>query len=178
MRFFRQEYLSGLPFPTPGDLPHPGIEPMSPVSLALQANSLPTEPLGKPKKVMGSGPYREIKWNLILALNSMDITEKIHIFKIHLSCSVMSDSRDPKGCSTPGLPVLHQFLELAQTHAHWVGDVIQPSYSLSSHSPPTFNLSQNQDLFQWVSSSHQVAKVLEFQLQHQSFQCIFRTNFL
>ena len=97
MRFFRQEYLSGLPFPTPGDLPHPGIEPMSPVSLALQANSLPTEPLGKPKKVMGSGPYREIKWNLILALNSMDITEKIHIFKIHLSCSVMSDSLWPQG---------------------------------------------------------------------------------
>ena len=90
MRFFRQEYLSGLPFPTPGDLPHPGIEPMSPVSLALQANSLPTEPLGKPKKVMGSGPYREIKWNLILALNSMDITEKIHIFKIQFSSVVQS----------------------------------------------------------------------------------------
>ena len=180
MRFFRQEYSSGLPFPTPGDLPHPGIEPMSAVSLALQANSLPTEPLGKPKKVMGSGPYREIKWNLILALNSMDITEKIHIFKIQFSSVVQSCPTlcDPKDCSTPGFPVHHQLLELAQTHAHWVGDVIQPSYSLSSHSPPTFNLSQNQDLFQWVSSSHQVAKVLEFQLQHQSFQCIFRTDFL
>ena len=59
-----------------------------------------------------------------------------------------------------------------------VGDVIQPSHPLSSPSPPTFNLSQNQGLFKWVSSSHQVAKVLEFWLQHQSFQRIFRTDFL
>ena len=72
----------------------------------------------------------------------------------------------------------HQLLELAQTHVHWVGDAIQPSHPLSSPSPPAFNLSQNQGLFQWVSSSHQVAKVLEFQLQHQSFQWIFRVDFL
>ena len=72
---------------------------------------------------------------------------------------------NPKNCSTPGLPVHHQLLELAQTHVHQVSDVIQPSHSLSSPSPPTFNLSQHQGLFQWVSSSHQVAKVLEFQLQ-------------
>ena len=58
----------------------------------------------------------------------------------------------------------------SQTHVHWVGDAIQPSYPLSSPSPPTFNLSQHQGLFKWVSSSHQVAKVLEFQLQHQTFQ--------
>ena len=64
------------------------------------------------------------------------------------------------------------------THVHWVGDAIQPSHPLSSPSPPAFNLSQHQGLFQWVSSSHQVAKGLEFQLQHQSFQCIFRTDFL
>ena len=61
---------------------------------------------------------------------------------------------------------------------HWVSDAIQPSHPLSSPSPPAFNLSQHQGLFQWVSSSHQVAKVLEFQLQHQSFQWIFRTDFL
>ena len=72
-------------------------------------------------------------------------------------------------CSIPGLPVHHQLLELAQTHVHWVSDVIQPSHSLLSPSPPAFSLSQHQGLFQWVSSSHQVAKVLELQLQHQSF---------
>ena len=70
---------------------------------------------------------------------------------------------------TPGFPAHHQLLELTQTHVHWVGDAIQPSQSLSSHSPPAFNLSQHQGLSQWVSSSHQVAKVSEFQLQHQSF---------
>ena len=72
---------------------------------------------------------------------------------------------DPKDCSMPGFPVHHQLLKLAQTHVHQVGDAIQPSYPLSSPSPPASNLSQHQELFQWVSSSHQVAKVLEFQLQ-------------
>ena len=72
--------------------------------------------------------------------------------------------------STPGLPVHHQLPELAQTHVHRVGDAIQPSHPLSSPSPPAFNLSQHQGLFQGVSSSQQVAKVLESQLQHQSFQ--------
>ena len=85
---------------------------------------------------------------------------------------------DPMDCSTPGLPVHHQLLEFTQTHAHWVGDDIQPSHPLSSPSLPTFNLFQHQGLFKWVSSSHQVAKVLEFQLQHQCFQWIFRTDFL
>ena len=65
-----------------------------------------------------------------------------------------------------------------QTHVHWVGDAIQPSHPLSSPCSPAFNLSQHQGLFQWVSSSHQVAKGLEFQFQHQSFQWIFRTDFL
>ena len=85
---------------------------------------------------------------------------------------------DPMDCSTPGFPAHYQLLELAQTHVHWVSDAIQPSHSLLSPSPPTFNLSQHQGLFKWVSSSHQVTKVLEFQLQHQSFQWIFRTDFL
>ena len=81
-------------------------------------------------------------------------------------------------CSTPGLPVHHQLPELTQTHVHWVCDVIQPSHPLSSPSPPAFNLSQHQGLFQWVSSSYQVSEVLEFQLQHQSFQWTPRTDFL
>ena len=71
---------------------------------------------------------------------------------------------NPMNCSTPGLPVHHQLLEFTQTHVHWVGDDIQPSYLLLSPSPPAPNPSQHQSLFQWVNSSHEVAKVLEFQL--------------
>ena len=77
---------------------------------------------------------------------------------------------DPMDCSTPGLPVHHQLPELAQTHVHQVDNAIQPSHPLLSPSPPAFTLYQHQGLFQGVSSSHQVAKVLELQLQHQSFQ--------
>ena len=73
---------------------------------------------------------------------------------------------DPMHCSTPGLPVHHKLLEFIQTHVHWVGDAIQPSHPLSSPSLPALNLCQHQSLFKWVSSLHQVAKVLEFQLQH------------
>ena len=85
---------------------------------------------------------------------------------------------DSMDCSMPGFPVHHQLPESTQTHVHWVSDSIEPFYPLSSPSPPAFNLSQHQGLFQSVSSSHQVAKVLEFLLQHQSFQWIFRTDFL
>ena len=88
----------------------------------------------------------------------------------------MSTLCDPTDCSTPGFLVHHQLLELTQTHVHWVGDAVQPSHPLSSPSPPTFDLSQHQGLFKWVSSLHQVAKVLEFQLQHQTFQWISRTD--
>ena len=77
---------------------------------------------------------------------------------------------DPMDCSTPGFPVHHQLSELAQTHGHWVGDAIQPSHPLSSPSPPAFSLSQHQGLFNWVSFSHQMAKILDLQLQHQFFQ--------
>ena len=81
-------------------------------------------------------------------------------------------------CSTPGLPVHHQLPEPTQTHVYWVGDAIQLSHPLFSPSPPALNPSQHQGLFKWVSSPHQVAKVLEFQLQYQSFQWIFRPDFL
>ena len=83
----------------------------------------------------------------------------------------------PMDCSMPGLPVHHQLLEFTQTYVHWVSDAIQPSHPLSSPSP-AFNLSQPRDLFKWVSSSHHVVKVLEFQIQHQSFQLTPRTDFL
>ena len=84
----------------------------------------------------------------------------------------------PHGLQPARLPVHRKLPELAQTHVHPVGDAIQPSYPLSSPSPLAFNLSQHQGLFQWVSSSRQVAKVLELQLQHQSFQWIVKTDFL
>ena len=90
-------------------------------------------------------------------------------------CPTLCDLMD---CSTPGLPVHHQLPEFTQTQVHWDSDAIQPFHPLSSPSPPAFNLSQHQGLFQWAHFSHQVAKVLKLHLQHQSFQWIFRTNFL
>ena len=85
---------------------------------------------------------------------------------------------DPMDHSTPDLPLHHQLPEYTQTHVHWVGDTIQPSHPLSSPSPPVFNLSPKHGLFKWVSSLYQVAKVLEFQLQHQSLQWTPRTDLL
>ena len=99
----------------------------------------------------------------------------VHFSSVAQSCPTFCNTMD---CSTPGLPVHHQLLELVQTHVHRVGDTIQPSHPLSSFSPPAPNPSQHQGLFQWVSSLHEVAKVLELQLQHQSSQWIFRTDFL
>ena len=85
---------------------------------------------------------------------------------------------NPMNCSMPGLPVHHQLPESTQTHVHRVGDAIQPSHPLLSPSPPALNLSQHHGLFKWVSSLHQVAKVLEFQLQHQSFRWTPRADLL
>ena len=92
---------------------------------------------------------------------------EVELSSLTQSCPTLCD---PMNCSTPGLPVHHQLLEFTQTHVHWVGDAIQPSHPLLSPSPPALNLSLHQGPFKWVSSSHQVAKVLEFQLQYQSFQ--------
>ena len=96
-------------------------------------------------------------------------------YSVAQSCPVLCDLKD---CCTPGFLVLQYLLELVKTQVHWVSGAIQLSHSLLSHSPPTFNLSQHYGLFKWVSSSHQVANVLELQLQHQSFQWVFRTDFL
>ena len=85
---------------------------------------------------------------------------------------------NPMNCRTPGFPILPCLLEFPKTHDHWVSDAIQSWHPLLSCSPFVLSHSQHQDLFQWVSSSHQVAKVLELQLQHQSFQWIFRVHFL
>ena len=102
-------------------------------------------------------------------------------YHLHISCSVAQSCPtlcNPLDCSMPGFPVLYHFPELAQTHVHWVSDDIWPSHPLLSPSPPSFNFSQHQGLFRWVGSLHQVAKILKVQLQHQSFQWIFKVDFL
>ena len=92
---------------------------------------------------------------------------KCSVSSVALSCLTLCD---PMDCSSPDFPVHHELPELTQAHVHWVSDVIHPSHPLSSPSPAAFNQSQYQGLFKWVSYPHQVAKVLEFQFQHQSFQ--------
>ena len=126
----------------------------------------PTQKLSEssPFEILGRLHYKDTIVHIIQSVNS--------VAQSYLTLCY------PVDCSMPGLPVHHQLPKFSQTHVHWVGDAIQLSHPLSSPSPPAFNLSQHQDLFQWVSSSHQVAKVLEFQIQHQSFQWIFRTDFL
>ena len=108
-------------------------------------------------------------------LDSLNVQGSLSSVQFTQSCPTLCD---PMDCSTQGFPVHHQLPEFIQAHVHWVSDAIQPSHPLSSPSSPALNLSQHQGLFKWVSSSYQVAKVLEFQLQHQSFQWTFRTDFL
>ena len=91
----------------------------------------------------------------------------VQLSSVTQSCLTLSD---PTNRSTPGLPVHHQLPEFIQTHVHRVSDAIQPSHPLPTLSPPAPNPSQHYSLFQWVNSSLEVAKVLEFQLQHHSFQ--------
>ena len=100
----------------------------------------------------------------------------VQFSSVQFSCSVVSNSLQPH--EPPGLPVHHQLPEFTQTYVYWVGNAIQPSHPLSSPSPSTFNLSRCQGIFKWVNSSHEVPKVLEFQLQLQSFQWTPRTDLL
>ena len=113
-------------------------------------------------------------------INQARLSENFWGFNIFQLSSVTQSCLtlcDPMDCSMPSFPVHHQLSELAQINVHWASDAIQLSHPLSSPSP-AFNLSQNQGLCQWVSSLQQVAKVLKFYLQHQSFQWIVKTNFL
>ena len=134
-------------------------------------------------KITADGDHsHEIKRHLLLgrkAMTNLDSILKsrdsVQLSSIAQSCLTLCN---PMNCSTPGLPVHHQLPESTQTHVHRVGDAIQPSHTLSCPFPPTLNLSQHQGLFQWVSSLYQVAKILESQLQHQSFQWTSRTNLL
>ena len=190
MGFSRQEYWSGRPFPSPGDIPDPGTEPDSP---ALQIDVLPSEPPGKQERLIwalhlymhvcvcvcvhacaeGNSVIFICNFHPVL---SMD-TEKCMILTFNCihqqyfqSAQLCPTLCSPMNRSMPGLPVHHQLPEITQTHVHQVGDAMQCSHPLPSASPPAPNPSQHQGLFQQVNSSHEVAKVLEFQLQHQSFQ--------
>ena len=187
MGFSRPDYWSGQPFPSPGDLPNPGIKPRSP---ALQAASLLAEPQGKPKnsgvgslsflqqifqirklnegilhcrRILYQLSYQRSPNNISVQFSSVQSLSHVWFF---WPCG-LQHARPPCPSPTPGA---------YSAHVHQVADAIQPSHPLSSPSPPTFNLSQHQGLFKWVSSLHQVAKILKFQLQHQSFQWIFRTD--
>ena len=111
----------------------------------------------------------------LTCLKSLSKWKKIQFSSITQSCPTLCN---PMDCSTPGFPVHHHLLELAQTHVHPVGNAIQPFHPLSSPSPPAFNLSQHLGLFRWVISLHEEARVLDFHIHHQPFQWIFRTDFL
>ena len=117
-------------------------------------------------------------WKAPLQKKRRKINSKDHIQSVSPVAQSYMALWDTMGCSTPGFPVHHQLLELAQIPVHWIGDAIHPPHPVLSSSSPSLTLSQHQGLFQWVSSSHQLARVLELQLQHQSFQWIFRADFL
>ena len=158
MEFPRQEYWSRLPFPSPGYLSYPGIELVSPAQILYRLKNQGSLWLTQ------SWKWVWVNWQSLFQFNS-----------VAQLCPTLCD---PMNCSTPGLPVHYQLLESTQTRVHWVTDAIQPSHPLSSPSPLALNLSQHQGLFKWISSSHEVAKVLEIQLQHQSFQWTPRTDHL
>ena len=151
MGFPRQEYWTGLPFPLPEDLSDPGTEPVFCHLLHWQAMA----------------EDRFSSWVTWEAQRTSSSVAQSH----PTLCN-------PMRCSMPGLPVFHHLPEFAQTHVHWVGDIIQPSHPLPSPPPPACNHSHHQSLFQWVYSTYQVAEVLDLKLQHQPFKWIFRIDFL
>ena len=109
---------------------------------------------------------------------SIRLGKNWNISSVQFSGSVVSNSATPWTSACQASLSITNSQEFTQTHVHWAGDAIKPSHPLSSASPSTFSLSQHPGLFQWVSSLRQVAKVLELQLRHQSFQWIFRTDLL
>ena len=132
---------------------------------------------------MGWNIWKQCNWQGINLQNIQTAYEAqcIYIKSVQFSCSVAQlclTLCDPMNQSTPGLPGHHQLTEFTQTHVHWVGDAIQQSHPLSFPSLPAPNPSKCQGFVQRVNSSHEVAKVLEFQLRHQSFQWTPRTDCL
>ena len=122
-----------------------------------------------PQSILGISSFPQTQFSLAVtfhfpqfpsALSSVQLLSSVQFSSVAQSSLTVCD---PMNCSMPGLPVHHQLPEFTQTHVHWVGDAFQPSYPLSSPSSPVPNPAQHQSLFQWVNSSHEVAKVLEFQ---------------
>ena len=127
--------------------------------------------MGKDMCFHGEDVDRWTEWNHLCSVDKINIGYlNFLLISVQFSCSVVSDSLRPMNRSTPGLPAHHQLQESTQTHVHRVGGAIQLSHPLSSPSRPAPNPCQHQSLYQWVNSSHEVAKVLKFQLQHHSFQ--------
>ena len=127
---------------------------------AWRRDWLPT-PVFLPGELHGQGSLAGYS---LWGCKELDMTEGLTLSHCNTQFSSVAQSCltlcDPMDCTAPGFPIHHQLPELTQTHVHWVGDASQPSHPLSAPSPPAFNLSQHQGLFQWVSSSHQVAKTL------------------
>ena len=167
--FSRQEHWSGLPFPSP----------MHESKKWKWSRSI----MSDPQRSHGLQPFRLLHpWDFPgkstgLGCHCLLLTysKVFSVSSVTQSCPTFCDLMNH---SMPGLPVHHQLPEFTLTHVHRVGDAIHPSHPLSSLSPPARNPSQHQGLFQWVTSSHEEAKVLEFQLQHQSFQWAPRTDLL
>ena len=203
-----QAILERVAIPSPGNLPNPGIKPRSPAlqadsllteppgksffrrggdfqDWATTHSSIFWQHLRSVMAPLGMSFHLLIEdQGLVLSTilvpfdsNWFMLCPSVHFSSVPQLCPTLCNLMD---CSTPGLPVHHQLPDFTQTHSHWVSDAIQLSHPLSSPSPPTFNLSQHQGLFKWVSSSFELhlAKALDFQLQHQSFQWIFRTDFI
>ena len=179
-------YWSGLPFPTPSLITR---EIQIKSTMRYHLMTLRMAVIRKARIISAGEPWRKGNSHTWLVGMWIDSATKktskkipcsvfLFFFSVQFSSTVVSDSLRPHESQHARHPCSSQLLESTQTHVHWVGDAIRPSHPLSSTSPPALNLSQHQGLFQWVSSSHQVAKVLEFQLQHQSFQWTPRTNLL
>ena len=183
VRFFKQEYWSGLPFASPGYLPDPEIEAVSLASPALAGrffmSSATWEACNVPWKIT-TASNKNLCINILSSI--IPNSQKVEKHKIPSISSVQSLNRVrllwPHGLQHARPPCPSPTPGVYSNSSHWVGDASQTSHPLSFPSPPAFNLSQYQGLYQWVSSSHHVAKALEYQLQHQSFQWIFRTDFL
>ena len=164
--FSRQEYWNELPCLPPGDLPNPGIQTCVSCNSCIAGGLFTAEPPWKPLPYFNSLLKPKCNTNLtvmqkestviVMQKESIIVVAHVQLLSPVWLCKSMD-------CSMPGFPVLHHLPELAQTHVHWVGHVIQSSGPLSSPSPPPFNLLQHQGLFQWVGFLYKVAKVLELQ---------------
>ena len=197
--FSRQEHWSGLPFPSPMHESEKWKWSHSVMSDSWWPHGLQPTRLLHPwdfsRQEYWSGvPLPSPSGAIVVLIYSFLSTDKLKLILVNIfwrsvffKCKMTYCSSVTKlfptlcntiNYNTPGFPVLHYLLEFAQSHVNCVGDAIQPSHPLLTSSSPALNLTQHQGLFQWIRSSDQVAKVSELQLQHQTFQWIFRVDFL